>query len=287
MRTKFLIVCALLAVACWAPRSLAGPKPYEDGTFALLGGSQKITSHFWPDYTTGTELKIRQFRSDDKTPILKYDIDMQKTMHLVVIRDDFATFDHLHPDFDLQTGTFSAHFRSPDYALYYVFADSEPHGVGQQVFRFKYDTGSSGIAPKISMTASAPNAPAGPYTVSLQTTTVPANKPQLLDLTVSKGDDPAEDLVPYLGAAAHCVLINVKTLSYVHVHPMLKGSKPEDMSHMSNSQMIENADQISKAGPFMQMQLPALPAGSYKTWIQIKGGPSQHTYTAAFTLVAQ
>ncbi|MBV8491466.1 MAG: hypothetical protein JO199_13145 [Candidatus Eremiobacteraeota bacterium] len=264
---------------------IGAAKAYENGTFALLGGTQKIASHFWAEYGKGgsATLKVRQFQPDGTTPILKYDVDMQKTMHLVIVSEDFANFYHLHPALDVGSGTFSTPFPPPNYAKYYVFADTTPHGIGQQVFRFTYDTGSSGIAPKISTSASSPDAKAGPYTVILQTTTIAANEPQALDLTVTKGDDPAEDLVPYLGAAAHCVSIDVKTLQYVHVHPMLKGQKMGDMSQTS----MERMENQGKAGPFMTLHMPPLPAGTYKTWIQIAGGPDQHVYTAAFTIVAK
>jgi hypothetical protein len=43
----------------------------------------------------------------------------------------------------------------------------------------------------------------------------------------------------------------------------------------------------NKAGPFMTLELPPLPAGSYKTWVQIAGGKDLNVYTASFTIVAK
>jgi hypothetical protein len=40
-----------------------------------------------------------------------------------------------------------------------------------------------------------------------------------------------------------------------------------------------------KSGPFMQMELPALPAGTYKVWIQFMGDGK--LYTVPFTLLAR
>ncbi len=278
---------ASVAATVVAGRASAGD-PQQTGVWALLGGTPQIVSKFWADHANGltATLKVRQFKKNGKS-ITNYDIDMQKYMHMVVVRDDFATFSHLHPALDAETGTFSATFTKAANHRYYVYADSMPNGIGQQVFRFTMESDGPLAASSPSLAASSPDAKAGPYTVVLAKTTVRANSPQLLYVTVVKGDDPASDLVPYLGAAAHAVFINTSTLQYVHLHPTLKGQKMNTGQVMTAGQAIDQMESNSKAGPFMQMQLPALPAGTYKLWLQFKGGADQNTYTAPFTLVAQ
>jgi hypothetical protein len=255
----------------------------QTGTFALFGGAPKIVSKFWVEHAQGltATLKIRQFKTDGKTPILNYDVDMQRLMHLVIVRDDFATFAHLHPAFDATTGTFERRFTKEPNHRYYVYADTTPHDVGQQVFRFTMESDGPVAVTKPSLEASSTPAKAGPYTVILQKTEIAANAPQSLDLTVVSGDDPATDLTPYLGAPAHCVLIDTSTLQYIHVHPRLRG---EPMP--AGTSMERQMTGPQKAGPFMKLDLPALPAGTYKTWVQI-AGPNLKVYTAAFTISAQ
>jgi len=256
----------------------------QPGTFALLGGTPKIVSEFWAEHGTGltATLKIRQFQPNGTTPILTYDVDMQHLMHLIVVRDDFATFAHLHPAFDTTTGTFSQRFTKQPNHKYYVYADTTPHGIGHQVFRFTIERDGPQAALTPSSAASSADVKAGPYVVILAKTTLKANTPQKLDLSVVKGDDPAPDLAPYLGAPAHVVLIDTKTLQYAHVHPMLRGQT------MSPDHKIMNpVIGTTHAGPFMQLMLPALPAGIYKTWVQIAGGPKLTVYTAPFTLAVQ
>jgi len=290
--TKFVALGALVATIAAAGRV------EQTGTFALLGGQSKIVSKFWTDHAQGltATLKVRQFQTDGKTPILDYDVDMQHLMHLVVVRDDFATFDHLHPVFDTTTGTFQQSFTKATRHKYYVFADTTPHGIGQQVFRFTLESAGEAAMYKLSAEASSPDAHAGPYTAILQKTTIAANSPQSIDLTIVKGDDPADDLGTYLGAPAHVVLIDMSTLEYVHVHPMVRNEKTAN----SNIQSTSNGMQVNMymgaansgspppapaAGPFLSLMLPALPAGSYKTWVQFRGG--YKVYTAAFTIVAR
>jgi hypothetical protein len=250
----------------------------QNGTFALLGGKAKIVSKFWAEHGQGLSatLKVRQFTTAGK-PILKYDRDMQHLMHEVIVRDDFRTFAHKHPSFDAATGTFSLPFTKAPSHKYYVYADSTPHGIGQQVFRFTIESDGPLKTAALPAKASSPDASAGPYTIILSKTSFPANTVQHLPLTVVKGDDPATDLVPYLGTPAHVVLIDVKTLQYLHVHPMLRGEKPTHGSSMA----------MGRAGPFMRLDLPPLPAGTYAAWVQIAGGTGQSVYTGSFTLVAR
>jgi len=257
---------AALAAATSAPQT---------GVFALLDGSSKIVSilRTTPQRTPlSSMLHVTQFRTGSDAPILAYDVEMQHTMHLVVIRDDFATFAHLHPDFNTQTGTFDAAFTRAPQHRYYVYADSTPHGIGRQVFRFTIGSSASVAATAPAFAASAPSAPAGPYTVLLSKTAFQADTPASLDITVDKGTSLARDLGTYLGAAAHAVLIDTSTLQYVHVHPSVRTASGA-------------MGAMNLAGPRMHVDLPALPAGTYKFWLQFRGG-SYKVYTAAFTVVA-
>jgi hypothetical protein len=264
---------------------LASVLPYQAGTFALLGGSPQIVAKFWATQGAGTSytLNARQFAKSG-TPIRAYDIDMQHYMHVVIVRDDFREFAHKHPSYNAGTGTFETSFTKQPNHKYYVYADSMPHGIGQQVFRFTIENDGTPAAVKPPSTASGPNSKAGPYTITLAKTTLRANAPQNVDLTVENDDDPADDLVPYLGAPAHVVLINVKTLDYVHAHPLLRG---QTSSQMSSANEMKEMVGSNKAGPFMKLMLPALPPGVYAAWVQVAGGKERTVYTAPFTIVAR
>jgi hypothetical protein len=256
----------------------------QTGTFALLGGKPSIVSKFWATQGSGSAytLNVQQFAPGSEVPIKQYDVDMQHFMHMVIVRDDFATFEHDHPSLNATTGTFTQNFTKGSNHRYYVYADTDPKNLGQQVFRFTMESDGAVTASKPSLAASSYNAKAGPYNVLLQKTTLPAQAPQTLDLTVVSDDDPASDLVPYLGAPAHVVMIDTSTLSYAHVHPTLKGQK---MAMHGGS--METPAGSSQAGPFMQLTLPALPAGVYKTWVQIAGGAAKKVYTASYTVVVK
>ncbi|MEO6835225.1 MAG: hypothetical protein ABI231_04885, partial [Candidatus Tumulicola sp.] len=277
-----IVVCTLLlavGAAATLARASAGP-PEQTGVFALLGGSPAIVSEFWAVHGANPRsatLHVRQFQIGAKSPLMNYDVEMQKTIHMVVIRDDFESFAHLHPAFNTTSGTFLEPFTKQPNHRYYVYADTTPHGLGQQVFRFTMDSDGPAVAVKPSLAPSPPTATAGPYTVTLAKTTLAANEPEEVDLTVDKGSGPAHDLGSYLGAPAHCVLINASTLAYVHVHPTVRNDTTQKGAiHMN----------MSGVGPLMKLHVPALPAGVYKVWIQFRGG-SYTVYTVPFTMAAR
>jgi hypothetical protein len=247
----------------------------QSGIFALLGGTPKIFSQFWTEHGQGltVTLKIQQYQIDGKTPIRSYDVDMQKLIHLIVVRDDFATFAHVHPPFDGTTGIFSQPFTKEANHRYYVYADTTPHGIGQQVFRFTLESDGPPANQQPSLAVSPARTTVGPYTVTLARTTLTASRPQRLDISVLENGKPASNLHTYLGAAAHAVFINTATLAYVHVHPMVRGATMA-------------MGMGGPAGPLMQMMIPALPAGVYKLWLQFRGAGNQ-VYTAPFTLLSQ
>ena len=277
-RLSLLAAGTLLAFCCAGVRASVGPAE-QRGVFALLDGSPKIVSTFWAEHGSrlSATLKIRQYRLGGTTPILNYDVEMERLMHMVIVRDDFATFAHLHPPFDATTGTFSQPFTKAPNHRYYVYADTTPRGIGQQVFRFTIESdgpvATAPAAPPISSGARS----AGPYTVRLDPATLGANSPQLVKVTVLEAGRPAGNLKTYLGAAAHAVFINTSTLAYVHVHPHVLGE------HGSMPGMVM---EMGEAGPRMEMQLPALPAGTYRLWLQFRGAKDR-VYTAPFTMLAR
>ena len=90
---------------------------------------------------------------------------------------------------------------------------------------------------------------------------------------------------PYLGAYAHIVALGVSDLSYTHVHAM--DSRAMAMNMGSDMHADETAplpaDTIVPATMSIHVNLPR--RGSYKVWIQFKGGPN--LYVAPFVVTAR
>ena len=274
------MVSVIAGMLVFGSAALAAPL---SGTFALLGGKPSVMAQMNVQTQDGKDqIDIVQTKAGATHPIVDYTVDMTQLMHMVIVRDDFATFIHGHPEFNAQTGHFTIDVPLSPNHRYYVYADSAPAGIGQQVFRFTLEPGSAAASvPSPSITPSPAKVAAGPYTVALSETTVPANQPVALQATVTRNGQLATDLHPYLGAAAHVVFVNTSSLDYVHVHPTLPGQQME-MSGMGD---MDTSGMKPEAGPKMALHVPPLPVGTYKVWVQFRGGSSLDV--APFTIDAR
>lgn len=281
-RLAALFFAGVTVLAGCAHNAATNTSPALKGTYALAEGTAAVDATLLATRKNGA-LKLDVLQERGGTPVLAYDTEQTQLMHVVVVAEDFSTFEHVHPAFDAKTGRFVIALRTDPARRYYVYADSHPHGAGQQVFRFVVQpesvVGSPSTTPAPSYTPSALSSVAGPYTVALSSTTLKSAAPSTIDVTISRNGKPATDLQPYLGAAAHIIAINTATLEYIHVHPTLAG---EAMNTMPGMEMGAGTP---KAGPRMTMHLPALPVGSYKMWVQFRGGAA--VYTAPVTLVVR
>jgi hypothetical protein len=274
-----------LTLAIVAVATLAATAPAQQtGTFALYAKKSHVVSKFWAVGQGPTQsLKVRQY-GDDGTPVLHYGIDMGGTMHYFIVRDDFSTFKHYSAAFSMD-GTFSHDFTRDAGHNYYLFADSHPVDSGRQVFRF--DIGNPAASGHPSMTASGTDSSAGPYSVIFSKTTLAANTPYMMLVTIDRDGKGAQDLSPYFGGAAHMVMIQMSSLDYVELHPTLRGQKLDKSQSYTVEQEIVRLQTNSQVGPNQQVEIPALPAGTYKVWYEFTGGVTQHKYAAPFTLVVQ
>ena len=238
-----------------------------------------------------SELDIVQYDKGSSTPIERYDLDQTRPMHLVIVRDDFRKFMHVHPE--LRDGHFVIPVALDAGHRFYAYADSVPHDDGmQQVFRFVLQAGAPPPKLDTAVAASSPSTTAGPYDVALATTRITANHPEEVVATIERAGHIADDLHPYLGAAAHAVFINASSLNYVHVHPtpLSPNAVPNESEPMAGMAMgkhhempvLPNGETLAGR---MALAIPPLPRGTYKMWLQFRGGSS--LFVAPFTIVAR
>ncbi|HEY1654112.1 MAG TPA: hypothetical protein VGF86_03255 [Candidatus Tumulicola sp.] len=298
MSGKIVASAAAVAVACTlafgaarAVRAAADSQANAQmGVFALLDGAQEAVAKGWAHHGVGpaANIKVRLFKSDGTTPVMDYAVRVQNSMHLIIVRDDFATLTYLDTAYNTGTGTVSGDFTAQPHHGYYLYSDSIPIGMKRQVFRFKSTPLPPAAPQQPASTTPTKVASAGPYVVTLERDTFPANSQEILYSQVTRDGKPAQDLAPFLNGAAQAVFINAQTLQYVYLHPMLRGSKVNDYTTYDLEQEARRISSNSLVGPNMQMVVPPLPPGVYKFWLRFAGGVSMHDYSAGpFTIVAQ
>ena len=261
--------------------ALPGQKPVTTATLTATPGT--------PSETTGPgvpmTLSVTMTRIGAKQPIQRYDTELTRQMHLIAVSDDLRRFVHAHGDAPDKRGRITVPVRFPDSGFYWVYADATPSGLGQQVFRFELRVGTArgASAPPPSPPLPPPTLEAsdGDYAVRFAPFTLTAGQPATLHLSILHGDRPAQDLAPYLGVAAHAVLISARDHSYIHVHampdqPMQVSGDPDPAMHGMHT---PSSGQVS---PNLVLRMIPPAPGPYRLWLQFMAGG--RVRTVAFTV---
>lgn len=291
-RSFFAVSSAAGAAALWFAAGLAAAAVsvgiMTPGVFALAGKTSAIAAAMNAAPRNSPlqwDLAFTLTHAGAKIPIADYDVELTKKMHLIAIDDAFVSFTHVHPTLDAG-GEFHQRLTFPKAALYHLYADTLPHGSPQQVFRFDFVAGTpSGRQP---LRIGAPAASravvnAGGYTIRFTVPALRAGREAAIAVHVEHAGSPANDLRPYLGAAAHVVMISTNDLSYIHVHPTLGSAASMagmDMSHM------EPAAGAPASGPDMMVHLTPGGAGLYRMWFQFANAGGA-VYVAPLTLAVR
>ncbi len=289
MKRRFSVLASALLVL----GTLAAATPIA-GKFALQTGTPKargfLRASSVGDNRLARQLDIWMTPQTGAAPLLHYSVDMTKLLHLIIVSDDLRQFLHVHPVLG-PDGHFRIAQTFPSAALYHIYADAEPQGLGQQVFRFDLPLNGGASNASRALAPTGPKVAAGPYTVVLSTTALAAGKNTDVTVHVLRAGKPANDLHPYLGALAHAVFLDANDLSYVHVHPAPLGSSGTSsmpgmgasMPGMSGMEMAALPDSATTS-PDMALHVTVRETGTYKLWLQFRGGST--LYVAVFVLRA-
>lgn len=234
----------------------------QTGQYALAQGRAQIVSRLsLADGRFGTQtLTLAQYSLHSSLPITRYTLTEDETLHVVVVRDDFQTFGHLHPR-TARGGVFRLPVLLERGHRYYAYASSRPAGLPEQAFRFVLQ---SGPAKNRATTVKAPStrAQAGPYNLSIDQSRLRAMRPQSITVDIHR-DRNAPGVAPYHVAWIRAFLINTSSLTYAHIDGAT--------SHGICCEYI--------------LRAPPLTKGLYKMWLQFNDGKA--IYTAPFTFAAQ
>jgi hypothetical protein len=269
----------LLILTLFAAGTLTGAQSQTlTGEFALQGQKPQTDGHLKVTAVPGNPLKERLdlWLTEPGKPqaIRSYQVEMTKKLHMIIVSNDFKIFMHQHPALGAD-GHLVLTQQFPAPGTYLIYADGLPNQLNHQVFRFQINVGQASSAVR-TLPTTGRGVQAGPYEVDLSSVHLRSGAMSMLDIQILKDGKPATDLHPYLGSPAHAVFLNVKDLSYVHAHPMAMGEMM-DMS-VNPPPMPENGPSPSE----MMLHLALHEPGSYKLWLQFRGGTQ--LYIAEFTI---
>ncbi|SEH69908.1 hypothetical protein SAMN04489835_3006 [Mycolicibacterium rutilum] len=229
-------LAAVFAVSVWVGRAF-GPDgdaaghstAAHDASAAEQPGGLQVTED---GYTLDLAQPLQRARDNapfrfrilgaDGAPVTRFAETHEKLLHLIVVSNDLAVFQHLHPVLDEQ-GTWRVPVDFRRAGDYRVYADFVP--AGGPAVTLGANVHVAGDYRPQPLPAPAVVSEVDDYSVTLSGT-APAGTASTLTLSVERDGAPVEDLQPYLGAYGHLVAIRAADLGYLHVHPMAERSGP-------------------------------------------------------------
>ncbi len=184
-----------------------------------------------------------------------FDLDGGVRLHLIVVRRDFAGYQHLHPTLAAD-GTWSVPLRIAAPGAYRAYADFDVDGkktvLGYELFVPGSFT--PGSLPPVTTQATVDG-----YHVALAHHALRAGKEMKLQFLVGQSGHSIQSFESYVGHRGHLVALREGDLAYSHVHPEPTGQPGEIVFHSVFAT-----------------------AGNYRLFLQFKLGGVVHT--APFTV---
>lgn len=203
----------------------------------------------------------------------------EQLFHLFVVSQDMTEFQHIHPDFQ-KDGSFTIETVLPKPGQYKIYSDFFPTDGTPQVLQANLATAGaasdlfSGQARLVPDTNLSKTADGLKIDLKIEPEEAIAGKPVELKYTLSdaKTGEPVRDLIPYLGAWGHTLILSEDQSDYVHSHPEETLTDPEGKP-------------ITSGGPNVTFTALLPRPGAYRVWSQFLRG--DRLTTVSFTIRAE
>jgi hypothetical protein len=216
------------------------------------------------------EQLLFQVVGEDGRAVRDFEVEHQKRLHLIVVRNDLSGFQHLHPRMSAD-GSWSTPVTLREPGSYRVFADFKHQGQSQTLARTVTVEGAAEPRPLPAQAGHATTATG--YTVHLSEALGPGGS--VISFHVAR-DGQSVELQDYLAAKGHLVALREGDLAYVHTHP--GGGAGGHGAHAGHGGAHAGHGATPGTVPF-KAAFPS--AGRYRLFFQFKHEGRVHT--AAFT----
>lgn len=214
-----------------------------------------------------------------RAQVKEFHVTHDKLFHLFLVSQDMSDFQHIHPALQ-PDGSFTIETtlaRAGNYKIYSDFYPSEgaPQVLQQNLVTAGYTTDLLGnqarLTPDTSLTRIADGIK---IELKLEPSRIIAGQPLLLKyhLTDSRTGEPVRDLVPYLGAWGHTLILSEDQSDYIHSHPEEVVPEAQDKSKL-------------RGGPEATFNALLPRPGNYRIWSQFQRGET--LTTVSFTVRAE
>lgn len=184
----------------------------------------------------GTPAKLQFFVNEkpEGKPVDDLEIEHEKYIHVIGVRDDLSQFFHVHP-VKTKAGTWEVPYTWSEGGNYKIWSDIKRSGVahtfGHPMFSVVEKDGKvpSPVKQPVDFLT---NAMVGDYQVALDyDTPLAKGRGETIRLTVKNLYGSGVELENYLGAPMHMVAIKDDLTEYVHTHPGGTATTPDSSGH--------------------------------------------------------
>jgi hypothetical protein len=229
----------------------------------------------------GEKIKLRFAVFNPKTgeQVKDFYITHEKLFHLFIVSQDMSEFQHIHPTLE-PDGSFRIETVLPLAGNYKIYSDIYPRDGAPQVLQQNISTAGyatdlmAAPARIVSDKSLTRLADGMKIELKLEPADIIAGQPVALKyhLTDAKTGEPIRDLVPYLGAWGHTLMLSEDQSDYVHSHPEEVVPEPAEKSKM-------------RGGPDVTFNSFLPRPGNYRIWTQFQRGET--LTTVSFTVRAE
>lgn len=212
---------------------------------------------------------------NDKGDTLKnYSVVHTKIMHFIIVRKDLQYFQHLHPDFDKDSGVYSIAVTFPADGPYRLFPDFTPAASEDNPQQLTVTLNADVNVGDMNKYTAKPVIPDNNNLKTVNGYTINYDIPKELksqteisySLNVEKNRQSISDLENYLGALGHGVILKEGTLDFIHTHAgEVKQAEGAKMDHGSS---MMNKD--TSKGPKIDFSTSFPESGRYKIFTQFQ-----------------
>lgn len=250
-RSMVVVLIAVVAIAggfyLYSSSQKGKDMPQQTGGHGgatTTGGHQAVTQGqrtYEPEITSDTTnikpnqpIKFSYKIKNDKGEVLKsYEVAHEKIMHFIVVRKDLQNFQHIHPDFNQESGEFTVNITFPTDGSYRVFPDFTPSEDNPQKLPVTvFHDMDVGDMSKYKAQAVIPDTDlkktVGEYQIAYNFPAEIMMRNEITySLSIGKNGQSVTDLQTYLGALGHSVILKEETLNFIHTHAGEIGTGPK------------------------------------------------------------
>lgn len=226
-----VLIGALVLFGVWYGQRQAPPQEMGEMGSIQSHRSFEVRAVGARDYMAGAAAPYMFEIVDDEGTVVKdFAVTHEKLMHVIVVRHDLTQFQHVHPEFDKTSGTFTLPALTfAEGGTYRIFADFAPlsaqrdaHGQPLQVVLFEDIAVQRSASAAVPINTQQRTFVTDGYTFTLAT--VPGSprsgETVRLRFVAQEGGRTLTNLETYLGALGHVVVLRQGDLEYLHTHPV-------------------------------------------------------------------